>query len=84
MKKTIFYIPLESNGITTNTEGDFWFDKKPYKELMVMEDFLYEPNGSIVKDIVVGKYVKGLTITNVQDRFSNEGIIRRIALYISI
>jgi hypothetical protein len=78
MKKTIFYIPSDTES------GDHWFDSKPYKKLLELEDYLYEPNGNIVKEITVGKYIKGLTVTHVQDRFSEEGIIRRIAFHKSI
>jgi hypothetical protein len=78
MKKTIFYIPSDTE------QGDYWFNGKPHKQLLVLEDYLYEPNSSIVKEITVGKYVKGLTVTGVQDRFSEEGIIRRIAFHKSV
>ncbi len=83
MKKTIFYISLDSKELA-NTEGDYWFDNKPYKKLLEMENFLYEPNGEIEKEIMgEDKFIKSLTVTKVEDRFSNEGIVRRIAFYIS-
>lgn len=84
MKKTIFYIPIDKKETTNTEESDYWFDGQPYKKFLELNDYLYEPNGSIVKEIVVGKYIKGLTTTKVQDRFSEEGIIRRIAFYKSI
>lgn len=83
MIKTIFYIPIEDKNFD-DKDVDYFFNNKPYKQLLVLEDYLYEPNGNIVKEITVGKYVKGLTVTAVQDRFSEEGIIRRIAFYKSI
>lgn len=78
MKKTIFY--RKSN----DENGDYWFDSKPYKEWFTLEDTLYEPNGNIVKRMVgEDKYLKSVTPNYVQDTFSDEGIIRRIALHIS-
>ncbi len=78
MKKTIFYIPSKTE------EGDYWFDNTPYKKLLEMEDYLYEPNSSITKSIVVeNNIINNLTVTNVVDIFSTEGIVRRIAFYVS-
>ena len=84
MKKTIFYFPLDQKENADKEEADYWFGDQPHKAFLEMEDYLYEPSSHITREIIVGKYIKGLTITKVQDRFSEEGIIRRIALYRSI
>lgn len=77
MKKTIFYIPCENGEMV-----DWYFSNQPYKISFVLEDFLYEPNGNIEKTIVVDKFIKNVSLT-VKDEFTTEGIIRRIAMYIS-
>lgn len=77
MKKTIFYIPSET------LEGDYWFSETPYKILLELDNILYETDGNIIRNILVGKYIERLTVIHVEDRFSNEGIIRRIGFYIT-
>jgi len=78
--KTIFYKKSE------NESGDYWFDKTPYVEWFTLEKTLYEPNGSVVKRTIIAegdkKYIHSVVTSQVQDTFSNEGITRRIALYI--
>lgn len=79
--KTIFYKKSE------NEEGDHWFHQKPYKVWFELEGILYEQDGNIVKKTIVPRdgnnYVKSVVPTVIEDRFSDEGIIRRIALNIA-
>lgn len=79
--RTIFYIPTEEEN------GEHWFDKKPYKEWFALENTLYEPNNSIHKRGITfegdKKIIRDVTIFITQDTFSEYGIVRRIALYIS-
>ena len=79
--KTIFYKQSK------NKDGDYWFDNKPYVEWFTLEKTLYEPNGSIVKRTIIEKedkrYVHSVANTQIQETFSDDGIVRRIALYVS-
>lgn len=76
--KTIFY--KESN----TDKGDWWFNDKPYNEWFTLDNYLYEPNGNILKRFVDEKrIIKSVLCQVVNDTFSDTGIIRRIALYIS-
>lgn len=78
MTKTIFY--KKSNDDT----GDYWFDNRPYNEWFVLDNTLYEPNGSIVKKTRnSNNFLRSVSFSCVEDTFSDEGIIRRIQLYIS-
>lgn len=77
--KTIFYKK------STDANGDYWFDNNPYTEWFTLENTLYEPS-NVVQRLTVEKgtnYIKNITIVEIQDRFSDDGIVRRIALYIS-
>lgn len=77
MKKTIFYIKSKTD------DGDFYFDGIPYNVWICLEDFLYEPSNAskytVRKDT---NFMKNVSLSKIQDCFSDEGIIRRIALYI--
>lgn len=79
--KTIFYKKSEDEN------GDYWFGSIPYKEWFTLENTLYDPNGSIVKKTIVPKdntkYVERVVLNTIEDMFSDDGIVRRIALYIS-
>ena len=78
--KTIFY-----KLITDKENADYWFDDVLAKEWFTLDNFLYEPNGNIVKKVILpegeNKYSHSLTINKMQDTFSDDGIIRRIGLY---
>lgn len=73
--KTTFYL-FDDN-------GDYWINDKKCTELFILDGFLYEPNGNIIKDTVDPKtnFVKSLTIVAVNDRFTEKSIERRIVLY---
>jgi hypothetical protein len=83
--KTIFY------KISNDESGDFWFgdmfNKKLYREWFKIDNVLYEPNGNIRKRTIIEekqkRIIHNITIVETQDTFSDEGIIRRIAIYIS-
>lgn len=79
--KTIFY------KISENENGNFWFNNKPYNEWFTLENVLYEPNGNIRKRTIIPKnntnYIHSITVIETLDTFSDNGIIRRIALHIS-
>jgi hypothetical protein len=83
--KTIFY------KISNDESGDFWFgdmfNQKPYREWFKIDNVLYEPNGNIRKRTIIEekqkRIIHNITIVETQDTFSDEGIIRRIAIYIS-
>jgi len=74
--KTTFYLFDRDN-------GDYWVNDKRCTELFTLDGFLYEPNGNIVKHIVDLKtnFIKSLTITTVNDKFTEKSIERRIVLY---
>ena len=82
--KTIFY------KLSNDEKGDYWFgnasSQKPYKEWFSL-DVLYYPHGDVVKRTIQkeskSKIVRSVTISEIQDTFSDDGIIRRIALHIS-
>jgi hypothetical protein len=76
--KTIFYKKSDDD------KGDYWFNDSPYKEWFVLENVLYEPNGSIRKYTVdENNIVKDIAIAETEDKFSSDGIVRRIALYVA-
>ena len=78
--KTIFY-----KLIANKDDADYWFDDIPAKEWFTLENFLYEPNGNIVKKVILieedNKHIHSLTVNKSQDTFSDEGIVRRLGLY---
>ena len=76
--KTIFYKKSE------NENGDYWFDDKPYVEWFTLDNFLY--SGSVSKYMIQKEtnIVKDISVTETKDQFSDNGIIRRIALYIAL
>ena len=78
--KTIFY-----KLIANKDDADYWFGDIPAKEWFTLENYLYEPNGNIVKRIILpegeNKYSHSLSVNKMQDTFSDEGIIRRLGLY---
>lgn len=75
--KTIFYKRSDDD------TGDYYFNDRPYKEWFVLENTLYDPNGNISRNIIDDKgFLKSISLTSVIDRFTDEGIIRRIAVYI--
>jgi len=76
--KTIFYIPSKDE-----KSGNRWFNDKPYNVWFILENILYEPNGNILKNTVIDTYIKSITLTEIMDRFDDNGITRHIALYIS-
>ena len=75
--KTIFYKKSE------NEEGDYFFNNKPYVEWFTMDKLLY--NGSVSKYMIhkETRVIKSISVTEIKDEFSDNGIIRRIALYIA-
>jgi len=74
--KTIFYLFDRDN-------GEYWVNDKRCTELFTLNGFLYEPNGNIIKDIVnpSTNFIKSLSVTTVNDRFTEKSIERRIVLY---
>lgn len=78
--KTIFY-----KLITDKDNADYWFDDIPAKEWFTLKNFLYEPNGNIVKKVILPEGEKQLSysvsVNKTQDTFSDEGIVRRLGLY---
>jgi len=72
--KTIFYKKTEKENAT------FWFSGMPTKEWFILEGELYELNTNIPKRIIVNKYIESISVYEAHDTFSDEGIIRRIAL----
>lgn len=77
MKKTIFYKKSETD------KGDYWFEQTPYNVWFELDDTLYEPNGNIRKRVIMPNGCIGTIIPMItQDTFSDEGIIRRIAMNI--
>ncbi len=79
--KTIFY----KGHTDKTTEPDYWLNNSPYIEWFVLENVLYEPNGSIRKRTInkEDNTVLDIVVQFTQDTFSDDGIVRRIALYIS-
>ena len=76
--ETIFYKKSDNED-----NADSWLNKQPYKMWFNMKDFLYEPNGNIEKLFITEeKYVKNVSLTT-KDYFSDNGIIRKIYVYIS-
>lgn len=76
--KTIFYKR------STDENGDYWFNNQPYILWFSLENTLYEPSNVQRTTVEKGtNYIKNVTVVEVQDRFSDDGIVRRIALYIS-
>ena len=77
--KTIFYKTVDGED-----EADYWLNNKPYKEWFSLYGVLYEPNGNIIKTTVNDKnHTKNIVISITEDRFTNEGIIRRIGLFMT-
>lgn len=78
--KTIFY----KEQTNKTTEPDYWFDGSPYTVWFVLDNVLYEPNGNIRKRTIGDdNFIHDIIVSTTQDTFSDDGIIRRIALYIS-
>ena len=75
--KTIFYKKSETE------YGDYFFDNKPYVEWFTLDNVLY--NGSVSKYMIQKetRVVKAISVTEIKDQFSDEGIVRRIRLYIT-
>jgi hypothetical protein len=76
--KTIFY------KTTKDENADYWFENVPAKEWFTLENTLYEPNGNIKKRTIIPngdrKIIHDIVVHQTQDTFSDDGIIRRIAL----
>lgn len=83
MIKTIFYKPIE-----IGDEPNHWFNNKQYKEWFTIPNYLYEPNGSVTTNTIIKHETHGAIFVNVaiiiiQDKFSDEGITRKITLSIA-
>ena len=76
--RTIFYFQTKSE-----KDCDYFLNDKPHKEFLIIEDFLYEPNGNIRKSFTdKDRIVRELVVQGVFDEFSQEHkITRRIILY---
>lgn len=77
MIKTIFYIKENEE-----SENSYFFNNKPYKEWKVLENYLYDiPNNCLMETKGEDGYIKKLTPSMPQDRFTDSDIIRRIFLW---
>lgn len=75
--KTIFYKRSD------NEDGDYWLNNQPYNFWFELENTLYDPNGKVIKETKdEDGFIRQIVTLVVQDRFSDEGIIRRIGLHI--
>lgn len=76
--KTIFYKVCENKD-----DADYFFNNKPYIEWFAIENLLY--TGSVSKYMVQKetRVIKSISVTEIKDEFSDAGITRRIALYIT-
>lgn len=81
MLKTIFYFETTDSDIKEVDYTNYhWFDGTPYKYWLEI-DGLYDPNGNIItykknNDNKLSKII----IRKVKDIFTEDGIIRKIAL----
>ena len=75
--KTIFYKRSKDE------EGDYWFDSKPYVEWFTLENIVYSGSVSKYTREKGTNRVQNISVTEIKDEFSDEGITRRIALYIA-
>lgn len=75
--KTIFYKQSDTDN------ADYWFGVSPYKEWFVLENTLYDMNGDVRKYTVIKSYIKNVAVVVCEDLFTDNGIERKIALYIS-
>lgn len=78
MIKTIFYKKCEDD----TTEGDYYFNQKPYKLWLTLDNMLYENDGNIKKYTIdkETRIVENLFIFT-EDEFSDDGIIRRVGTH---
>ena len=80
--KTIFYKATKDE-----KDANYWFENVPTKEWFTLEGVLYEPNGNVRKRTIIPNgdrnYIHIIVVHQTQDTFSDDGIIRRIALNVS-
>ena len=78
--KTIFYKLIKNKD-----DANYWFDDIPAKEWFTLENFLYEPNGNIKKNIIIPKdgknFIYSISVNKIEDTFTDKGLIRRIGLW---
>lgn len=76
--KTIFYRECEV------ADADYWFHDVPYKEWFTLNNVLYETNSSIQKCIEnEDNSIATVIIASVRDIFIDNGLIRRVVLFIN-
>lgn len=83
--KTIFYVSC------TESEAQYWYLQKPFKEWFTLDNILYQPDGNIRKKTTIaskhtvsGKTLVDIAIINTTDYFTDneDCIIRKIIMYI--
>ncbi len=76
--KTIFYIESKDE------KGDYWFENKPYKQVLSYDNIIYQCDGNVRKIIEIktqeSSELKNAIVRQVKDTFYKDEIVRRIAL----